>query len=199
MPVLIALGVALWFFFSFQGDGGTSAEYLEALQKDRDEKDLFMREDEQSPLKGDSTFAGLKYFAPDITYRVVADLEPIQNKKILMLATNDGLQKQYREYAHASFRLLGSAHRLLILEVLDMGPYKGTLFLAFADETSAHETYGAGRYLDVKKVPGAATVTLDFNRAYNPYCAYSDQFSCPLPPRENILKIAIPVGEKIYH
>jgi hypothetical protein len=73
------------------------------------------------------------------------------------------------------------------------------LFLAFGDETSARETYGAGRYLDVKKVPGSSTITLDFNLAYNPYCAYSDGFSCPLPPKENLLSIAINAGEKTYH
>ena len=85
------------------------------------------------------------------------------------------------------------------MEVADPGPYRGTLFLAFADATSGDETYGAGRYLDVKKVPGATTVTLDFNKAYNPYCAYSDNFSCPFPPKENILSIPIKAGEKVYH
>jgi uncharacterized protein (DUF1684 family) len=88
---------------------------------------------------------------------------------------------------------------LLILEILDVGPYRATLFLAFADATSANETYGAGRYLDLKKVPGATTVTLDFNKAYNPYCAYSDKFSCPFPPKENVLKVAVRAGEKSYH
>jgi uncharacterized protein (DUF1684 family) len=73
------------------------------------------------------------------------------------------------------------------------------LFLAFADKTSAAETYGAGRYLDVKKVPGAASVTLDFNEAYNPYCAYNDGYSCPFPPKENILEVAIQAGERTYH
>jgi hypothetical protein len=199
IPALVILGLGLWLFLSFRDGKTTSAEYLDALKKDRAEKDLFMRENDQSPLRGDSAFTGLKYFDADIEYRVVADLEPIHNKKILMLATNDGLQKQYREYAYASFRLKGSTHRLLILEILDVGPFKGTLFLAFADETSALETYGAGRYLDLKKTPGAATVTLDFNRAYNPYCAYLNEFSCPLPPRENILKVAIYAGEKSYH
>jgi uncharacterized protein len=82
---------------------------------------------------------------------------------------------------------------------MDAGPYRGKLFLAFADATSANETYGAGRYLDLKKVPGATSILLDFNQAYNPYCAYSDGFSCPFPPKENILTIAINAGEKKYH
>jgi Uncharacterized conserved protein len=90
-------------------------------------------------------------------------------------------------------------NRVLILEFIQSGSYRGTLFLPFADETSADETYGAGRYLDLKKTPGASTMVLDFNKAYNPYCAYSDNFSCPFPPKENILKVAIKAGEKSYH
>jgi uncharacterized protein (DUF1684 family) len=73
------------------------------------------------------------------------------------------------------------------------------LFLAFGDETSAVESYGAGRYLDIKKVPGSTSITLDFNLAYNPYCAYNDTYSCPLPPKENLLPVAIRAGEKVYH
>lgn len=108
-------------------------------------------------------------------------------------------RRKHTEYAYAEFELDGIKNKLLILEIRDMGPYRGTLFLAFADKTSAVETYGAGRYLDVKKVPGATSVTLDFNEAYNPYCAYNDWYSCPFPPKENILEVAIQAGEKTYH
>jgi uncharacterized protein (DUF1684 family) len=70
-------------------------------------------------------------------------------------------------------------------------------FLAFADETSGKETYGGGRYLNVRQ-DGKNSITIDFNLAFNPYCAYNPDFACPLPPRENILEIALPVGEKNY-
>jgi uncharacterized protein (DUF1684 family) len=116
-----------------------------------------------------------------------------------VLPTSDGEEKQYKEYAYAEFSLDGEKNKLLILEIIDVGPYRGTLFLAFADATSANETYGAGRYLDLKKVPGATSVTLDFNKAYNPYCAYSDKFSCPFPPKENVLKVAVKAGEKSFY
>lgn len=118
---------------------------------------------------------------------------------MVVLPTSDNLEKKYLEYAFAEFELNGESCKLLILEIMEEGPYRGTLFLAFADATSANETYGAGRYLDVKKVPGASSVILDFNQAYNPYCAYSEKYSCPFPPKENILKIAIQAGEKKYH
>jgi uncharacterized protein (DUF1684 family) len=82
---------------------------------------------------------------------------------------------------------------------MDMGPTRGTLFLAFADKTSAVESYGSGRYLEVKKQPGAGSMVLDFNKAYNPYCAYVDGYSCPFPPKENTLDVFVRAGEKNYH
>src|SRR5258706_16232832 len=118
---------------------------------------------------------------------------------MIVLPTSDGKEKRYLEYAFVEFELNDVPSKLLILEIVDDGQYRGALFLAFADSTSATETYGAGRYLDLKKTPGATSITLDFNEAYNPYCAYSDNFSCPFPPKENILKTAVRAGEKKYH
>jgi uncharacterized protein (DUF1684 family) len=109
------------------------------------------------------------------------------------------MEKKYLEYAFAEFELNNVVCKLLILEIADNSEYRGTLFLPFADETSAKETYGAGRYLELKKTPGATSVTLDFNAAYNPYCAYADNFSCPFPPKQNFLKTAVRAGEKKYH
>lgn len=186
-------------YYSFIA-GDSSAAYREKILKDRAEKDQFMKSDDGSPFVMDSvTFHPLKYFEPDPQYRMVANLTPITEKKVVVLPTSDGLEKKYLPYGYAEFNLGGESCKLLILEVMDAGPYRGTLFLAFADATSANETYGAGRYLDVKKTPGAATITLDFNEAYNPYCAYADSFSCPFPPKENILKLAIRAGEKSFH
>ncbi len=159
-----------------------------------------MQTSPESPFKDNpDEFTPLKYFPPDIRYKLTAELIPVKNKKPVVLSTNDGKQQQYVEYAYADFDLDGYHNRLLILEVLDTGPIRGKLFLAFGDETSAGETYGAGRYIDVVKVPGANTITLDFNKAYNPYCAYVEKYSCPFPPPENLLKVAIRAGEKVYH
>jgi uncharacterized protein (DUF1684 family) len=199
-PVLIAVITISFLIYLFSSDGETSEAYVQEIKKERREKDKFMRESEESPFKDSlGHYDSLKYFQPDVKYHVTADIEPVQNKKMVVLSTSDGKEKKYMEYAYASFKLDGIDNKLLILEIVDTGPYKGTLFLAFADETSAKETYGAGRYLDLKKIPGAATLSLDFNKAYNPYCAYSENFSCPFPPKENILKVAIKAGEKNYH
>lgn len=200
IPILIAVITISFLIYLFSGDTETSQAYVQEIKKERMEKEAFMKDSEESPFRDSlAHFDSLKYFQPDVKYRISADIEPVKNKKMVVLPTSDDKEKKYMEYAYASFKLDGVQNKLLILEIVDMGPYKGTLFLAFADETSAKETYGAGRYLDLKKVPGAATLTLDFNKAYNPYCAYSENFSCPFPPKENVLKIAIKAGEKNYH
>lgn len=200
-------------FYSLTG-GESPEDYAKAIVKEREEKDEFMKSDSESPFRSvssqaeekekDSTrayidFKGLNYFAPDLKFKVTANLAPIENKKVVVLPTSDGKEKKYLEYAFAEFSLEGKENKLLILEIMDAGPYRGTLFLAFADETSANETYGAGRYIDLKKVPGASSIVLDFNKAYNPYCAYSGNFSCPFPPKENVSKVALKAGEKKYH
>lgn len=186
-------------FYSFQGSQDESS-YVQGIEKERDTKDRFMRTSAESPFANTpNEYKGLNYYPPDVKYRVIASLHPVDNKKTVVLATNDGTEERYLEYAYAEFKFDGVSNRLLILEILEPGAFQGKLFLAFGDETSARETYGAGRYLDVAKKPGSNTITLDFNLAYNPYCAYNDSFTCPLPPRENLLSIPIRAGEKLYH
>ena len=198
----ILLGVVAFIvliMFSLQ-NGESDESYLTNILKERTEKDDFMKSDDSSPFQNDSiAFSGLKYYDVDENYRVKAKLEPIEEKKVRIIGTSDGKEQKYLEYAWANFKLNDTENKLLILEVMEMGPQRGKLFLAFADETSGNETYGAGRYLDLKKVPAATSIVLDFNQAYNPYCAYNENYSCPFPPRENILKIAIRAGEKSYH
>lgn len=197
--ILAVVVLVITVFYSFQGSQDEPA-YVQEIEKDREEKDRFMRTSPESPFAAaPEDYKGLEYYPPDIKYRIIANLEPIQQKKTVILSTNDGKEQRYIEYAYADFKIDGVENRLLILEIADMGPFRGKLFLAFGDETSARETYGAGRYLDVTKNPGSNTIKLDFNLAYNPYCAYNDSFTCPLPPRQNILTIPIKAGEKLYH
>jgi hypothetical protein len=197
--IIASIVVVVSLLYSFLG-GSDQGAYAAEVNKEREEKDRYMRTAKESPFANNpEEFKGLSYFPPDPRYKIVAELTPVKDKKLVTLATNTGKSQQYSEYAYAEFDLDGYHHRLLILENIEMGPQRGQLFLGFGDETSAVETYGAGRYLDLPKVPGANTITLDFNNAYNPYCAYSENFSCPLPPAENLLKIPIRAGEKNYH
>lgn len=194
---IISIVTIIWYTST---SSNNDADYKLQIENSRKEKDDFMRNNEGSPFKNSTEpFTGLKYFAPDIKFRINADLEPVENRNVVVLQTSDNKEQRYMQYAWASFSIDGVACKLMILEVLDNGPFRGTLFLAFADQSSAIETYGAGRYLDVKKTPGAKSITLDFNEAYNPYCAYNDNFSCPFPPKENILDVLIAAGEKSYH
>ena len=200
--LLLALGliaVVAIIIYSLQG-GKSAADYQAFIDKERKDKDEFMKSEEGSPFQKDTIpFEGLKYFPANEKYNIKAKLEPIEEKKVMLLGTSDGKEQKYLEYAHAIFDLEGTENKLLILELMDAGPLRGQLFLAFADATSGLETYGAGRYLDVKKIPAATSIDLDFNLAYNPYCAYTDNFTCPFPPKENTLKVAILAGEKNYH
>lgn len=199
--VLIVAGllfVGAIFYFSIT-TGPAPEEYAAIVNVERIAKDEFMKQDEASPLfKQGAAITALTYFPPDLRYRVFATLDPVTNKQVRLLPTSTGEESRYLEYAWATFEIDGVENKLLLLEIMDMGPNRGKLFLAFADETSANETYGGGRYLDLKKIPGATSIELDFNKAYNPYCAYDDGYSCPLPPRENVLKVAIQAGEKTY-
>lgn len=195
--IIVTIGVVI-ILYSMQG-GMSPEEYAAKVAEAREEKDRFMRNSEESPFAGlDQEYKGLNYFDPDQQFRVTARLNRIEKPKLVELPTSDGQTSQYLEYGYAHFNIDGVACRLLILEITEPGPDRGTLFLAFADETSTRETYGAGRYLDLKKNPGSSSIILDFNEAYNPYCAYNASFSCPLPPRENLLEVAIRAGEKTY-
>lgn len=199
LTILIVIIAVIIVFYSFRS-GSDETSYRAELKKERAEKDMYMRSADDSPFAGNpESFTGLKYYEPDMRFRITAQLTEIKDRKAVLLQTSDGKQESYVEYAYAEFDFGGFHNKLLILESMSVGPLKGRLFLAFGDETSAGETYGAGRYLDVAKMPGAATILLDFNKAYNPYCAYSEKFSCPLPPKENLLEIAVRAGEKTYH
>ena len=190
---------AAFVYYSLRG-GVSPEDYAKEILKEREEKANFLNHGQGSPFAAsDEEFKSLNYYAPELKYRVTAKLIPVQEKKVTILPTSDGKEQKYLDYAHAVFSFEDVENKLLILEVMEMGSERGKLFLAFADETSGKETYGGGRYLDLKKVPAATTVLLDFNTAYNPYCAYNDSYSCPFPPAENILKIAIKAGERIYH
>lgn len=199
IPAILILAIGGMVYFSVS-TGADPEAYAASILEEREKKESFLRRDPDSPFRGhEDSLRPLRYFAPDLTYRIMASLEPVQQKQVRILQTSTGGQERYLDYAWASFELAGQKHRLLILEVMDMGPNRGKLFLAFADETSAKETYGGGRYLDLKKVPAATSIELDFNKAYNPYCAYNENYSCPFPPSENILPVAIQAGEKVYH
>jgi len=185
-------------YFSFWGNHPAEV-YVNQVTQERREKDQFMKQSDDSPFKAEARekFNGLRYFEPDPDYKVGARLVREKGNNTIEIATNDGKIEAYLKFGYAEFLLNGHMGRLLILK-LRSSQDPNSFFIPFGDKTSAIQTYGAGRYIDLEFNPGSQSITLDFNLAYNPYCAYNEAYSCPLPPRENLLKIAILAGEKNY-
>jgi uncharacterized protein len=146
-------------------------------------------------------FKGLKYFPVDFNYKVDAQLTRLETLPKIVIKTSTGEASHYVVYGTLSFKINGKDYQLNVYQsARSIGSVRtqNALFLPFTDKTSGKETYGGGRYL-VLDIPNGDTLTLDFNRAYNPYCVYNPNHSCPIPPKENDLAVRIPVGEKMYN
>jgi uncharacterized protein (DUF1684 family) len=170
---------------------------MAALSEYRSMKDTFYMTSPQSPIspaqkKG---FSGLRYFDENPALRFVVSIERDPAPQTVQMATSMGHTAVFIHYGSVRFAVDGQAQVLQLYQ----GEGQDELFLPFMDATTGNETYDAGRYLDVaERLDG--TVALDFNYAYNPYCAYdSTKWSCPLPPRENCLTIRIEAGEMKFH
>lgn len=197
--VYALVAMAIFFIFSYSlGLFNGSEAYAEKLLKERKETDSFMKRSSESPLNQGQKkkFKGLSYYLPDAQYIVNAKLTPFKSKPIIKIPTSDNASMTYIKYGIAEFTLHDTLQHVLLLQSLDEKDPKA-LFLAFTDKTSGHQTYGGGRYIDLQ-LTGERRVIIDFNKAYNPYCMYNENYSCPFPPKENHLEIAITAGEKIY-
>jgi uncharacterized protein (DUF1684 family) len=178
-----------------------SEDHRRQLEAFRKQKDKFLLEHEQSPLLAEDKehFTGARYFPIDPTYRVIATLVGEARPGIFRVQTTTGDFKEYTRVGRLQFEIDGQSLSLVAFMPPADEPLHGNrLFVPFRDKTSGKDTYGAGRYLDLNKRPGD-TYVVDFNRAYNPYCAYSPYYSCPLPPGENNLPIEIRAGEMAFH
>lgn len=167
--------------------------YLNQIEAKRAEKDRFFRSSPHSPIEDRASFTGLDYFPPDLDYRYTLPLQPAEQEEELTIQTNTGDEQIYYRLGTVEFEVEGETARLAIYR----SPHHDELFLPFRDATSGQETYSAGRYLEPHAV-GGDQVVIDFNLSYNPFCAYSESYSCPLPPAENHLKVPIRAGEKNY-
>ena len=192
-PILIFLTI-----LTFQTKAQT---YLESMAKHRQEyKDDFLK-NANSPLKqADLTY--LDFYEIDSTFKVKSSFMQTTDKATFKVPTSDGKQKEYFKYGTLTFTLKGQIQQLNVyrsLALLKMPQYKNYLFVPFKDPTNGTETYGGGRYLDLQTTDiQVDAFVLDFNKAYNPYCAFSNGYSCPIPPQANHLKVSIEAGEKIF-
>lgn len=156
-----------------------------------------------SPLKDKDrkTFNGLDFFKFDSTYVVEATLKRTPDEQPFKMKTTTDRTPEYVKYGEVSFELKGELYQLNIyqnLELLDVEGYEDYLFLPFLDDTNGDETYGGGRYVE-SRIPDGDTITIDFNTAYNPYCAYNEKYSCPIVPRDNYLAVKVEAGVKAFN
>jgi uncharacterized protein len=178
--------------------GKAMNRYEDELEGLRREKDEFFRTDLDSPIPPEqrSTFKGLNYYSTEKSYKVSARLERFDKPEPVQITTSTGFRQSYVRYGMIRFTIKGTQLRLTVYKSAE-DPFAMSLFIPFSDETSGSETYGEGRYLDLEE-GGGDEYELDFNLAYNPYCAYNDQYTCPIPPGENKLPVKILAGEKKY-
>lgn len=178
-----------------------------AVKKFQEELNAEYLNPKTSPLRGDnlSNFKEHPFFPFDIKYNVTAAFVKTKNAKPFELPTSSGKTKSYKEYGKVTFELDGKSYTLNLYQSLDLikqKKYKDDLFLPFRDETNGKETYGGGKYMDLK-IPKGNTIVLDFNQSYQPYCAYNAyDYNCPIVPEENKLPVEIRAGvmyEDIYH
>ncbi len=155
---------------------------------------LFRSADSPLPLATRDTFEGLPYFPYDSTFAVPAALVPSLSQDTVRFPTTSGELRPMVTAGHLVFEAGGVQRRLEAFETLDGGP--GRLFVPFRDATAGRATYGGGRYLDLD-VAASGHYALDFNRAYHPYCVYDVSWTCPLPPPENTLELAVTAGERL--
>jgi len=160
----------------------------------RQRKDAFFRNDPNAPVAGTS-FDGLRYFPVSPSYVFLPRVQPFASPEQVELMTSVGDLQAYLRYGLVQFVLGEETRKLTLFQML--GSDDASFFLPFRDATNGRESYAAGRYLDVPHLSGDK-VRLDFNYSYNPYCAYSERFRCPLPPPENRLTVAVRAGEKTY-
>ena len=168
---------------------------MSQLDEFRTAKDQFFHADHQSPLLADqrTAFSGLAYYEEDAALALALEPEPFAEQETVELQTSTGQTASYVRWARVRFEVDGEPAELTVYRDRQSDAY----FLPFQDANAGGETYGAGRYLEVEPLEDGR-LHVDFNYAYNPYCAYNEHWSCPIPPAENRLSVAIRAGEKTF-
>lgn len=189
------------FFFLSLGCAPKKFLYTQELDKYREDYRKSFLKHSEGPLKKDQ-IEYLRFFEIDSSYRVDAKVERLSNQETLDFKTSSGKVKQYIPYIKAHFTMNQNIYSVTIFKSVQLmkNPlYKDYLFLPFTDLTSGESTYGGGRYLDFReKDIQNGRIKIDFNKAYNPYCAYSSGYNCPIPPKSNFINMTILAGEKKY-
>jgi uncharacterized protein (DUF1684 family) len=185
----------------FSGLKVQSQSYEAMLKAHREQYKKEFLEDERSPLKK-KDIRHLRFYSPDSSYVVSARFNQLTDTIGFDMQTHSGVIKRYYLFGKVSFVMRNQPQELTIYQSEKLRTQQGFedyLFMPFTDETNYKTTFGGGRYLDFRMsdiVQG--TLKIDFNKAYNPYCAFKGGYACPIPPKENDLNVLIEAGEKLY-
>ena len=196
----IVIGVAVIFLaviiYQMLSSQAPSA-WEQQLLNERTQKDGEFRTSSESPIPEEKRkdFDGLEYFLPIKAYLVEATLQQATGTDTIILQTTKGTERKLLQAGTLSFTLLRQQQQLSAFRYLD--DQANRLFIPFKDLSSGKTTYGGGRYLETI-IESGKPITLDFNRAYNPYCVYNEDYVCPIPPLENKMRIEVLAGEKMY-
>jgi uncharacterized protein (DUF1684 family) len=196
---IIIIALSLVFQLAAQG---VDTAFIRQITQHREEYKTHFLTDPRSPLRAKDT-AYLDFYAPDPAWRIPARLTLTPEAAPFDMLTYSGVTRLYQQYGILDFEADGKAQQMRIYQNLTLiakdSSFRDYLFLPFKDLTNAQTTYGGGRYMDFKTGDiNDNILILDFNKCYNPWCAYSDGFNCPVPPRENHLKMEVTAGEKGY-
>lgn len=204
IPVRLFILLVALLYATF-AHGQAADNYVTTIVQERADKEKGLKRKRTSPLQKNDRrhFNGLSYYPVDTAYRLSAKYIEVKGKDTLNIPTSAVRSKMFERFGLFVLNFNGDPDSLFGYKriwpedyVYDGEPY---LFIPFNDETNGDETYGGGRYLDIP-IPSASNteVVIDFNRSYNPYCAYGGGFSCPIPPVENRLNRPILAGERNY-
>ena len=173
------------------------AEEQKTVEEWRKEKDKYFMYDFDSPIPHETRheFKGLSYYPYDSKFRVRATMKMVKSDEIIQMITSKDTNQPYRKSGYLEFTLDGKQHKLAAYKRAWVHENDTHLFIPFRDATSGKETYGAGRYIDMEE---SKEYVIDFNMAYNPFCVYNENYSCPIPPRENWLSVGVKAGEKNF-
>ncbi len=177
-------------------DAEGGGDYVTQIQLARAEKDTTFRNQPNEPVPSSKAkeFLPLRYFPPDPDYVVPASLNPSKERIVVEMPTSQGKIRKHQRVGLLEFTLKGQP--LTLGAFVEAGAGLTRLFVPFSDMTSGTETYAAGRYLELDRT-SSGVYTIDFNKAYNPYCYYNPDFDCPYPPRESRLPLPIRAGERL--
>ena len=199
MKKVVALLMMMQFGFGF-----AQAQFdLASVEKFQKELNAEYADAKTSPLLPEDliSFQSLDFYPANAQFFVVAKFIRTENEQPFEMKTTTARKPVYVKYGEAHFSIYGQDFKLNIYRNIELSKkeqYKDYLFLPFSDLTCGNESYIGGRYLDLE-IPQADTIVIDFNRSYNPYCAYNPKYSCPKVPLENDLKIEIRAGVKKFH